>query len=218
MADRAKLAQEMTHWQSTNYDRPYLNMLQLGGLLNVPIASDIAGLLGDLQMYRDRPEERGLLNYAMTGLGALPFVPAVAGRMHAKRGGQIADSNGYFYKGGQFLPNTDAPPGKKFKIGDKVIKSRREPISATEWAQQPTPFSRSIYSLINAYTKKTDSGGLGFAEGIKDNFGKLVLPETAIRPGVAGVLGKEELTVKELIDAYNNGQRWFDVNPSMVSE
>jgi hypothetical protein len=76
---RAKLAAEMTHWTPTQYDRPYLNTLQVGGMLGVPVASDVAGVLGDLQMYRERPEERNWWNYAMTGLGALPFVPAIAG-------------------------------------------------------------------------------------------------------------------------------------------
>ena len=41
--------------------------------------TDIAGVVGDIQMYREDPETRSLGNYALTGLSALPFVPSVAG-------------------------------------------------------------------------------------------------------------------------------------------
>jgi len=40
--------------------------------------TDIAGLAGDIQMYREEPETRSGLNYALSGLGLLPFVPAAA--------------------------------------------------------------------------------------------------------------------------------------------
>jgi len=56
-----------------------LNPLQKASLIPVPIASDIAGVAGDIQMYRKNPETKTLGNYALTGLGALPFVPSAAG-------------------------------------------------------------------------------------------------------------------------------------------
>jgi hypothetical protein len=55
------------------------NALQKVGMTNVPIVSDVAGLLGDIQQYREQPETRTGLNYALSGLGLLPFVPAVFG-------------------------------------------------------------------------------------------------------------------------------------------
>lgn len=44
----------------------------------VPVVGDVAGLLADANMYYSKPEERTPLNYGMSLLGALPFVPAVA--------------------------------------------------------------------------------------------------------------------------------------------
>lgn len=82
MDRRSKLAAEMTHWAPVQSQRPLADMLagmntaQKIGLLQIPLVSDAAGLLGDVQMYREQPETRGLLNYAMSGLGVLPFVPA----------------------------------------------------------------------------------------------------------------------------------------------
>lgn len=46
----------------------------------VPVIGDLVGLGADAAMYAAKPEERTLGNYAMTALGALPFVPPLAGR------------------------------------------------------------------------------------------------------------------------------------------
>jgi hypothetical protein len=84
---REKLAREMTHWapvDNTGQRLPdwlgdiwnSMNTLQRLSLLPVPIASDLAGLAGDVQMYAEDPETRGMGNYAMSALGLLPFVPA----------------------------------------------------------------------------------------------------------------------------------------------
>ena len=216
---RQKLDREMTHQQPVQSERPLadmwagMNNLQRVGMLPIPFVSDAAGLLGDIQMYRDQPEQRGLFNYAMSGMGLLPFVPGAVGSIgHAKVGGEVAKSNGYFYKGGQFLPSTSAEPGK-WKVEGKWVKTGRRQVGPNEYAVQPTPFSRSIYELISSYLEKGNEGGLNFREGIKDALGNAVTTGSMVRPGVAGVLGKEELTVKELLDAYNTGQRWFDVKP-----
>jgi hypothetical protein len=40
--------------------------------------TDIIGAAGDAKMYLDEPETRSGLNYALSGLGLLPFVPAAA--------------------------------------------------------------------------------------------------------------------------------------------
>lgn len=84
---RQKLAREMTHQQPVQSERPLadmwagMNNLQRVGMLPIPFVSDAAGLLGDIQMYREQPEQRGLFNYAMSGMGLLPFVPGAFGRI-----------------------------------------------------------------------------------------------------------------------------------------
>ena len=44
----------------------------------IPVVGDIAGLAADAEMYATKPEERNLLNYAMSMAGVLPGVPAVS--------------------------------------------------------------------------------------------------------------------------------------------
>ena len=132
-----------------------------------------------------------------------------AGR--AAAGGQVG-VNGYFYKGGQFLPTTMAEPGK-WKLDGKWVTSGREEVAPREWGHAPTPFSRSIYAMINAWTDLKD-GNLSVRDGIRDYQGNPVTPDTEIRPGVRGVQGQQALTLQELIDAWNAGQRWFDVQPN----
>ena len=56
-----------------------MNTLQKASMVPVPIASDIAGVLGDIQMYSEQPDTRGLLNYGMTAASLLPGIPSVAG-------------------------------------------------------------------------------------------------------------------------------------------
>ncbi len=55
-----------------------MNALQKASLLTspVPLVPDALGLLGDMQQYVEQPESRGLLNYGLSALGLLPFIPA----------------------------------------------------------------------------------------------------------------------------------------------
>lgn len=129
----------------------------------------------------------------------------------ADSGGQVG-MNGYFYKGGQFLPNTMAEPGK-WKLGGKWVTGGREETAPYQFGYTPTPFSRSIYSMVRGWLIMQD-GKLALRDGIRENDGSTpVTLNTEVRPGVRGVVGKESLTVAELIDAWNSGQRWFDVKP-----
>ena len=138
--------------------------------------------------------------------------PKVAdGERRAISGGQEG-VNGYFYKGGQFLPTTMAEPGK-WKVNGKWVASGKELIEPGVFANQPTPFSRSILSFIRDWVEINNGEMKKIGREIRDYSGSPVTLETMIRPGVKGVLGKEELSLGELIEAYNNGQRWFDVKP-----
>lgn len=147
-------------------------------------------------------------------LSAQKTVP-MGGKSRAIVGGQ-SGVNGYAYKGGQFLPSTMAEPGK-WKVGKKWITSRNEEIEPGVIAAQPTPFSRSIFQMIHGLCQSEENGQIALRDGIKDYQGEAITLDTLIRPGVKGVLGKEELSLGELVDAYNAGQRWFDVQPDALT-
>lgn len=51
----------------------------LTAMSGIPIASDVAGLKMDYEMFRGQPESRTPLNFGLSALGALPFVPPMAG-------------------------------------------------------------------------------------------------------------------------------------------
>lgn len=137
-------------------------------------------------------------------------------KAHAKVGGETG-INGYHYKGGQFLPSTQAEPGK-WKIGKKWVSSGKELIAPGQLAHQPTPFSRSLFTLagVGYFSRMGDDGKLSIAAGVRDHSGEPITAETKITPGVKGVLGKESLTLGEIVGAWNAGQRWFDVKPEGV--
>lgn len=111
------------------------------------------------------------------------------------------------------MPSTDAEPGK-WKVGKKWVMTGKELIAPGEYGVQPTPFSRSIFSMVrNNVVWNDDRTKFTFRDGMKDFQGKPITENDTFRPGIKGVLGKEEVSYKAMIDAYNGGQRWFDVNP-----
>jgi len=143
----------------------------------------------------------------------------------AKAGGQVADANGFFYKGGQFLPNTNAEPGK-WKVDKKWVKSSNELVEPGVRANGPTPFSRSIYGPMREFVEhpNNDFSKVKLKEGMKttetiDGYQTYVpvTSETTWTPRLADYEHHTPVTIGELIDAYNKGQRWFDVKPDAVT-
>jgi hypothetical protein len=86
-AEQAQQRGLLSHYPSNRptinqVGRGMANALQGAGLLAspVPVLGDAMGLLGDAAMYAAKPEERTWGNAGMTLLGALPFVPSMAGK------------------------------------------------------------------------------------------------------------------------------------------
>jgi len=77
--------------QAVNYVRE--NPLQGAAIATtpVPVVGDVMGLLADADMYANDPESRNLLNYGLSTLGVLPFVPSVA--QLARRGSKNTDTS-----------------------------------------------------------------------------------------------------------------------------
>ena len=76
--EQAMMEEASKFWQS-------LNPAQKIGMSPVGFPfTDAIGLAGDVQMYKENPEMRSPGNYAMSGLGLLPFVPGVASTVMKK--------------------------------------------------------------------------------------------------------------------------------------
>jgi hypothetical protein len=131
----------------------------------------------------------------------------------AKIGGEIG-VNGYFYKGGQFLPNTQAEPGR-WKLGNKWVTSGRALIAPGEFGFQPTPFSISIFGKIRSYTDFNSEGKMVFKDGLQWE-GEPMTVDTRITPCIKGVRSTEDFSYGELIDLYEHGARWIDVKPDLT--
>jgi hypothetical protein len=131
-------------------------------------------------------------------------------RSQAKKGGELAESNQYHYKGGQFLPSTTAEPGK-WKVGGKWVTSGKELTEPGKMEHQPTPFSRSIFSQIHGISEQDKDKKLKLREGIYTHSGEPLTHETKTRLGVKGKLGKKEHSYGQLVDEYNKGNRWIHV-------
>jgi hypothetical protein len=164
----------------------------------------MAGLLVSLMQPVADPiwnKKQGILG----GLGTEGARSRPAGGGHAKIGGETG-INGYQYKGGQFLPSTDAPPGT-FRVGRKVVKAKRYEIEPGRREVQQTPTSRSVYheAAPGFYTRlNADRSGLELnpgagGGGVRDYQGNPVTLQTKIG----------NRTLGELIQLYNSGVRWL---------
>lgn len=124
-----------------------------------------------------------------------------AGR--AQTGGETG-VNGYPYKGGQFLPSTDAPPGTwrvKIKGKSKLLRNKTWLVAPGKMEMAPTPFSQSIFS--------------GIRELVNDENGVLSINpnrETAINY----LYGDDHDQLNKMIEMYNHGLRWYEVIPPDV--
>jgi hypothetical protein len=128
------------------------------------------------------------------------------------KGGMIG-INDYFYKGGQFLPSTKAEPGK-WKIGKKWVTTKKEQVEPNKFEVQPTPLSRSLFSLLGVgQLTVMDGKKIKINDGVRASNGEEVTPKMKMRPGVKGILGKHEFTLQDLVDQYNKGARWIEIEP-----
>jgi hypothetical protein len=164
----------------------------------------VRGLLGDSGPQMSASNENGGL------LGA-----ASAGKARAQAGGE-AGINGYIYKGGQFLPNTEAPPGTwRIKRNGKAmnIPNGREFVAPGELQPRPTPFSKSVYQGLQEFTEIGQDGTLRLKDGINweywgDPSEKVPLQFKQL------ATSKDGYSIHDRIDLYNKGVRWVDLEPA----
>jgi hypothetical protein len=136
------------------------------------------------------------------------------GLARALAGGQTG-VNGYIYKGGQFLPNTTAPPGTwRIKSGGKAtnLANRQELVGPGAMELSPTPFARPVFGAIKDLVNIGPDGTATLKTSINwDYFGS---PDEK-RPMQFKNLAKsaEGYSTNDLVDLYNKGVRWIDTEP-----
>ena len=143
---------------------------------------------------------------------------ARAGDSRAAAGGTVG-INGYLYKGGQFLPQTEAPPGTwRVKVKGKArnIGNGRELVAPGEFQERPTPFSRSVMQMMGGGSI-VDIGDDGVAK-LNPNYNWAY---DGSSPDVKNPLrfknlaqSKETYSINDLVDLYNKGVRWIDLDPA----
>ncbi|CVK21550.1 hypothetical protein [Sporomusa sphaeroides] len=115
----------------------------------------------------------------------------------AKVGGQTG-VNGYHYKGGQYLPSTDIPPGLLTK---NVKPLKKEQVEPYKWELQPSVTMRSIYTV--AYSGMIIKNGIATIHPLYNH-------DEDWSFGYNGIPNTKKITIGELIDLYNSGERWIN--------
>jgi len=80
----------------------------------LPVVGDVAGIAADVEMYATQPEERTGLNYLMSAVGLLPFVPGASQLRAAKNVVTLPGHN---------TPNEVVDLGVKFKSEHPAFKN-----------------------------------------------------------------------------------------------
>ena len=125
----------------------YLNTAQKVGMSPVgwPV-TDLVGLAGDVQMYNEDPEMRSAGNYAMSGIGLLPFVPSVIGKTKQTKG--MHQMN--LFGDPDYVPTLAQKKRRKAKTpteksSDHVPKYVSDVLDDTLQKKWGSPFQHSIF-------------------------------------------------------------------------
>ena len=78
---QAKLAREMAHKPLKPVGSQKILDAMAIGSTPIPLVGDVAGLAADFNMFKNEPESRTPLNFGLSALGLLPFIPGAAGRV-----------------------------------------------------------------------------------------------------------------------------------------
>jgi hypothetical protein len=143
------------------------------------------------------------------------MLPKGTGR--APSGGGIAETNQYYYKGGQFLPITEAPPGTwRIKVKGKAsnIENKSLMIEPGKFDLQPTPFSLPVYGAMGGGTYVNIDNGVASLNP-RVNWDYVGSPDEK-RPLRYKHLAtsSEEYSTRDLVELYNQGVRWIDLEPN----
>lgn len=107
----------------------------------------------------------------------------------AKHGGEWV--KGVFYKGGQFLPSNEPQRGKFNRPASKAPYARKIQVAPYTWEME-VEGKRSIYQMIAGTVAVVRNEKMSFVGNEKS----------------LNYIGKTEAQVNELIEKYNQGQRW----------
>jgi len=76
-AMRSQSQEQMTHYPSKKVDAPHWMDYAAMATMGAPILGDAIGLAADARMFAQEPESRTKLNYGLSALGAMPFIPSL---------------------------------------------------------------------------------------------------------------------------------------------
>lgn len=106
----------------------------------------------------------------------------------AQKGGEYG-INGFWYNGGQYLPNTQLNPMGK----SETVKGKKQEVAPYKWEVAPSANHHSIYRIISLIC-------------VNDN-GKLTL-NPRLNPEGMGWKNEDLSGFNTLVEMYNSGERW----------
>lgn len=153
---RDKLSREMEH-KAPPKGLSNQELLDTGAISMsaIPIAGDIAGLAADANMFWNDPESRTLGNFALSGLGVLPWIPNASGALRVVKKA---------VKGKFSRTTTDMP------YYDDLIKAHDSQYKTEYFRDQKGVESRMVDITPDEYLNTVDEGFVdgGVMIGIDD--------------------------------------------------
>ena len=136
----------------------------------------------------------------------------------AKKGGEVAEANKYFYKGGQFLPITEAPPGTwRIKVNGKAsnLPNGSDMIEPGKREARPTPFSVSVHQVMGAGSYvNIDEGKASVNPNVNWDYLGTTPDEKRNLNFKRLATSVDQYSTNDLVDLYNKGVRWIDLEPN----
>jgi hypothetical protein len=166
----------------------------------VPFVGDVAGLAADAAMYANYPEERTPLNYALSALGVLPFVPSAAGIRAGKDAADAATDSFQLYHG---TPHVIGPSQRVVDVGTgKEFVESPDMVSAAMAAKpgQYEVVGENPLGMFDINRVGTGEGAQAYGHGIyateQPDIGRGYRDSLAKRHGVDDVatIGKRPIT------------------------
>jgi hypothetical protein len=130
----------------------------------IPVLGDVMGLAADGAMYAKNPESRNYRNYLLSGLGVLPFIPAIASLGKATRNIPTGFGNQVGALGwDEIIARKRAAEGMQAAVRDpktgKIYTGRTHQSAIDKAPKDDDAFDNAWGRMFHEWDKETDNVG-----------------------------------------------------------